>query len=156
MPGEDDGSAGATAEAETGSSGPNLLSPNILAFTGGSVNPAQRTVLGPRVPVKPVPVWIGMNPPTAEQLAAQAAEEQAAEEARKAKKSQKKAIAAKPKASKAAEASAPVEKGKAGRASVSLKPVSGADVVKDKPGTHTPVVPVKAKAAAAKPAPKAN
>jgi D-alanyl-D-alanine carboxypeptidase len=155
MPGEDDGSAGANAETETGSA-PNLFSPNILAFTGGSVNPAQRTLLSPRVPVKPVPVWIGMNPPSQAELAAQAAQEQAAEEARNARKNRKKAVAGKSNTDKAAEAAQTVEKGKAGRASVSLKPVSGADVVKDKPAASNSVVPVKAKAAAAKPASKAN
>jgi D-alanyl-D-alanine carboxypeptidase len=123
MPGEDDGSATVNAGADAGF--PNLLSSNVLAYVGGSVQ-SSRTTLGPRAPVQPVPVWIGPNPPNETELAAQAAAEEAQEQARLARKSKKK-VAKKPEAGSKTAATDPtaaiVEDGKTGRASVSLKPV---------------------------------
>ena len=66
-------------------SGPNLFGSGIFAFAGGSgVDSIRRTQLGPRAPVSPIRVWVGLNPPGAAELATQAAEEDAADKAAKA------------------------------------------------------------------------
>src|SRR3712207_3962654 len=85
MPGEDDGSGTVAASADSGI--PNLLSSNVLAYVGGSIQ--TRTTLGPRAPVQPVRVWIGPNAPSETELAAQAAEEAAEEQARLEKRKQR-------------------------------------------------------------------
>ena len=78
MPQEED----APAVAETDSNIPNLFSSEVMAFAGDAAE-ALRTVLGPRAAVQPERVWIGLNPPSEAELAAQAAAEAAAEQARK-------------------------------------------------------------------------
>jgi D-alanyl-D-alanine carboxypeptidase len=135
MPEEEDGSSPASADA--GAGGPNLFGTNVFAFAA-SPTPA-RAVLGPRAAVQPVRVWIGPNPPSEADLAAQAAEEDAAEQARLAKKKGKRALAHKGRHEAPAKSAAADQKlkiptgaigeGKAGRASVTLKPVSGAKAV---------------------------
>ncbi|MET0427070.1 MAG: D-alanyl-D-alanine carboxypeptidase family protein, partial [Microvirga sp.] len=67
-----------TTVAEDSAGTPNLLnaSSNIFAFVEGTQ--PLRTTLGPRTMVQPVPVWIGMNPPSERDIAAQAAAEDAA------------------------------------------------------------------------------
>jgi D-alanyl-D-alanine carboxypeptidase len=128
MPGEEDGAGTVNASVDSGI--PNLLSSNVLAYAGGSLQPT-RTTLGPRAPVQPVRVWIGANPPSETELAAQAAEEAAEEQARLAKRA-KKTIAKKsdPAAKAGAESrlavpAAILDEGKNGRQSLSIKPVSG-------------------------------
>jgi D-alanyl-D-alanine carboxypeptidase len=162
MPQEED----TPAVAETDSNIPNLFSSEVMAFAGDSAEKPVRTVLGPRAAVQPERVWIGLNPPSEAELAAQAAAEEAAEQARKAKT--KKATASKKKPAKEAdskEANAkasddkkagdkePVKakaKGKEQpRASVAVKPVTGTS----KPAAKTPAdtkskAPQKADAAA--------
>src|SRR6478735_326394 len=89
MPQEED----APVVSETESNIPNLFSSEVMAFAGASAEKPLRTVLGPRAAVQPERVWIGLNPPSEAELAAQAAAEAAAEQARKAKT--KKATASK-------------------------------------------------------------
>jgi D-alanyl-D-alanine carboxypeptidase len=127
MPDEEDGTGTVNASVDSGI--PNLLSSSVLAFAGGSVQPS-RTPLGPRAPVQPVRVWIGANPPSESDLAAQAAEEEAEEQARLAKRA-KKTIAKKPDAaakgvaeSRLAVPASILEDGKSGRQTLSIKPVS--------------------------------
>jgi D-alanyl-D-alanine carboxypeptidase len=79
MPKEED----APVVAEEDSGVPNLFSSEVMAFAGDAHKPV-RTVLGPRAAVQPERVWIGLNPPSETELAAQAAAEEAAEQARKA------------------------------------------------------------------------
>jgi D-alanyl-D-alanine carboxypeptidase len=132
VPEEDD--APATVSNESGT--PNLFSSNILAFAGSGPDDFQRTPLAPRSPaVQPIRVWVGLNPPTEAELAAQAAEEEAAEAARKSKVKSRKA-GKKAATHKTALPSGAIEdgKGKKGRASLTLKPVSGSDITKDSPG----------------------
>ena len=81
MPQEED----APAVAETDSNIPNLFSSEVMAFAGAAAEKPVRTVLGPRAAVQPERVWIGLNPPSEAEIAAQAAAEAAAEQARKAK-----------------------------------------------------------------------
>jgi D-alanyl-D-alanine carboxypeptidase len=128
MPGEEDGAGTVNASVDSGI--PNLLSSNVLAYAGGSVQPT-RTTLGPRSPVQPVRVWIGANPPSETELAAQAAEEEAEEQARLAKRA-KKTIAKKPDTSAKAAAeprlavpASILDEGKNRRQTLSIKPVSG-------------------------------
>ena len=142
MPGEDDSSGTVSAEPESGI--PNLLSTNVLAFAGGTVQ--ARTTLGPRAPVQPIRVWLGPNPPSETELAAEAAAEEAAEKARLAKRKGGKKVAKKP---AAAADSTVIEEGEGGRATLSLKPVSGTPAPGAK-GTTT------AKAAPKKTEPKAD
>jgi D-alanyl-D-alanine carboxypeptidase len=115
--------------------------------------------------VQPIRVWIGLNPPSETDLATQAAEEDAADQARKSKgrKPGAKRLVAEPKLPLPAGA---IEEGKGksgiagknGRASLSLKPVSGADITKDSssaakpPAAKAAVTPVKAKVEPKKPA----
>ncbi|WP_052003498.1 D-alanyl-D-alanine carboxypeptidase family protein [Microvirga sp. BSC39] len=138
MPQEED----TPAVAETDSNIPNLFSSEVMAFAGTAADKPVRTVLGPRTAVQPERVWVGLNPPSEAEIAAQAAAEAAAEQARKTKK------AAAPKKGKAAakqenaatqddtkaaesEPAKPTaksaDKGKATpRVSVTVKPVTGA------------------------------
>ena len=113
---------------------PNLFSSSMLAFAGGSAaaDAIRRTPLGPRAVVQPIRVWIGLNPPSDTDLATQAAEEDAADQTRKGKgrKAAAKAALAEPKLPLPAGA-IQEGKGKNGRASLTLKPVSGADITKD-------------------------
>jgi len=137
MPQEDD----APVVAETDSNIPNLFSSEVMAFAGDTPDKPTRTVLGPRAAVQPERVWVGLNPPSEAELAAQAAAEAAAEQARRAKT--KKAAAPKKDKTPAAEvakddtgteaAATPEKKpaqanapGKAQpRVSVTVKPVTG-------------------------------
>jgi D-alanyl-D-alanine carboxypeptidase len=131
MPGEDD-SGTVEADATT----PNLLnSPNVLSFAGGAAQPP-RTLLGPRAPVQPVRVWIGANPPSEAELAAQAAQEEAEEQERIAKRKaaqEKRQAARKKVATEKADAAEKklavppsiLEEGKNGRTTLSVKPVNG-------------------------------
>jgi len=127
MPEEDD----SQVASETDSNIPNLFSSDVMAFAGDTQKPV-RTVLGPRAAVEPERVWIGLNPPSEAELAAQAAAEEAAEKARLNKK---KAIASKKKTAKqtadnkdadqttsADDGSKTIAKG---RVSVTVKPVTG-------------------------------
>jgi len=133
MPGEEDGSTPAAAGMDQDGPGPGLFGTNAFAFAA-SPSPA-RAVLGPRAPVQPVRVWIGPTPPSEADLAAQAAEEDAADQARQTRKG-KRAVAGKATSEGAVKAAAAdqklkiptgvIEEGKNGRASVTLKPVSGA------------------------------
>jgi D-alanyl-D-alanine carboxypeptidase len=125
-----------TTVAEDGTSNaPNLFSSDVLAFAGGAAKP-MRTTLGPRAAVQPERVWVGLNPPSETQLAAEAAKEKAAEDAQKAKKkavSTKKGAKSPAKdanASDEAEADPTPAKAKAKgksepRSSLSFKPVNG-------------------------------
>jgi D-alanyl-D-alanine carboxypeptidase len=115
--------------AEDDSNIPNLFSSDVMAFAGDTQKPV-RTVLGPRTAVQPERVWIGLNPPSEAELAAQAAAEEAAEQARQQKK---KAATAKKKSPKQAAAKEPdetpvIEEGSKakskGRVSVTVKPVT--------------------------------
>ncbi|MCG7393660.1 D-alanyl-D-alanine carboxypeptidase [Microvirga sp. ACRRW] len=134
MPQEED----APVVAEENSTVPNLFSSEVMAFAGETQKPV-RTVLGPRTAVQPERVWIGLNPPSEAELAAQAAAEEAAEQARLNKK---KATAAKKKGGKQAaakdadETAEADDDGKAkskGRVSVTVKPVTGQKANAQKP-----------------------
>lgn len=81
MPQEED----TPAVAETDSNIPNLFSTEVMAFAGAAADKPVRTVLGPRTAVQPERVWVGLNPPSEAEIAAQAAAEAAAEQARRAK-----------------------------------------------------------------------
>lgn len=160
MPGEDDGPD--TVAAESDIKIPNLFSGNVLAYAGSAPTPLRRTTLGPRAPVEPVRVWVGLNPPSAAELAEEAAKEKAAEKARasKGKKTVKKP-AAKKGDSKLPIPDAAIEEDKNGRASLTIKPVTGSDdkSTDSKADGKTPAkAPAKAKAptkaAPKKPAPK--
>jgi D-alanyl-D-alanine carboxypeptidase len=145
--------------AETDSNIPNLFSSEVMAFAGASTEKPVRTVLGPRAAAQPERVWIGLNPPSEAELAAQAAAEEAAEQARRAKT--KKAAAPKKTPAKQADAKAPDEKsddkkepvkttakGKdQPRASVAVKPVTGSAKPAAKPAADTKAKPQKADAA---------
>jgi len=106
---------------------PNLFSSDVMAFAGDTQKP-MRTVLGPRAAVQPERVWIGLNPPSDAELAAQAAAEEAAEQARQKKaasgKKSSKQTAKKPDATSA---SADDKAKSKGRVSVTVKPVTGQD-----------------------------
>jgi len=133
LPAEEDGNGNVTANAANDATTISLFnSTGALAFTGTS-EPTRRTTLGPRAPVQPVKVWVGLNPPSAAEEDAE--EKEATPKAPKPKslKRSKAAAAtdasdAKLKALSAVEPKAIVEEGKGGkeaaRSSVSLKPVS--------------------------------
>jgi D-alanyl-D-alanine carboxypeptidase len=148
MPREEDSP---TVAADESTNIPNLLSSDVMAFAGDAQKPV-RTVLGPRPAVQPERVWVGLNPPSETELAAQAAAENAAERARKAK-TKKAATPKKGKAASEAPETTPVienadkttAKGKdQGRKSVTLKPVSEPA----KPAAKAAPKPQKADAAA--------
>ncbi|WP_210493116.1 D-alanyl-D-alanine carboxypeptidase family protein [Microvirga antarctica] len=116
---------------------PNLFSSDMLAFAGGAQ--PLRTSLGPRSAVQPELVWVGLNPPSERDLAAEAAKEEAAlkakdAKAQKLKAAQEKAAKSKGKKDKsaveavatddAADDKPAASKGKA-RAVISVKPVAG-------------------------------
>jgi D-alanyl-D-alanine carboxypeptidase len=147
MPGEDDSPETVTADSDA--KVPNFFNSNVLAYAGSTPTPLRRTTLGPRAPVDPVRVWVGLNPPSSAELAQEAEKEKAAERARasKDKKAAKPAAKAKSKLPEAA-----IEEGKNGRSSLSVKPVTG-DGAKAKPAAKKP--PGKSEASA-KPAAKAN
>jgi D-alanyl-D-alanine carboxypeptidase len=64
MPGEDDSPTGENLTAA--SSVPNLTAvAGAMAFAGTAMAPVPKTVLGPRGPLNPIPVWIGRTPPAA-------------------------------------------------------------------------------------------
>jgi D-alanyl-D-alanine carboxypeptidase len=67
LPGEEDGApvtASAGESPETASpQNPLFNSTSLLAFTGSGDAALKRTTLGPRAPVQPVRVWVGLNPP---------------------------------------------------------------------------------------------
>jgi D-alanyl-D-alanine carboxypeptidase len=140
-PGEDDGGMTVAAGADTGTGlfGTSNLAPNLMAYAGGTLAPANRTVLGPRGPVQPIDVWLGANPPNAAEAKAQAEAEDAEEKARVDKKAKRgRAVAARPAADDADAAAKPA----------AAKPNEAAE---DKP---KPVAarPAPAKPAAARPA----
>ncbi|MEZ0169122.1 serine hydrolase [Microvirga sp. TS319] len=126
VPQEED--APVVAEDDT-SNIPNLFSSDVMAFAGDTQKPV-RTVLGPRTAVQPERVWVGLNPPSEAELAAQAAAEEAAEQAR-----QKKRAASSKKngkqAAKKPDVTPVIEEGdkakSKGRVSVTVKPVAGQD-----------------------------
>ncbi len=162
MPQEED----APAVAETDSNIPNLFSSEVMAFAGASAEKPLRTVLGPRAAVQPERVWIGLNPPSEAEIAAQAAAEAAAEQARKAKT--KKATASKKDKApdkdteaKASDDETADDKKPAKtaaktkdqpRASVAVKPVTGSAKPAAKPASK-PAAETKSKAPADKPKP---
>jgi D-alanyl-D-alanine carboxypeptidase len=164
MPQEED----APAVTETDSNIPNLFSSEVMAFAGDAAAKPIRTMLGPRAAVQPERVWIGLNPPSEAELAAQAAAEAAAEQARKTKKAaapkKGKAVAKQKDDETSDEANAtekePVKataKGKAQpRVSVTVKPVTGAAKPAAKPATDTKAKPPQKADAAAKPKSVAN
>jgi len=163
VPEEDD--AAPAANVDAGASAPNLFSSNVLAFAGGAAAEAiRRTPLGPRGAVQPIRVWIGLNPPSESDLATQAAEEDAADQARKSKGKKSAGKRGAPAEPKVALPAGAIEDGKDkagiagknGRATLSLKPVSGADITKDsspaaKSQPPASVAPAKAKADGKKP-----
>ncbi len=125
MPQEDD----APVVAEGTSNIPNLFSSEVMAFAGDTQKPV-RTVLGPRTAVQPERVWIGLNPPSEAELAAQAAAEEAAAQARQKKKaaSSKKSTKQAAKKPDVTPVIADDDKTKSkGRVSVTVKPVTGQD-----------------------------
>jgi len=114
--------------AEDDSNIPNLFSSDVMAFAGDTQKPV-RTVLGPRAAVQPERVWIGLNPPSEAELAAQAAAEEAAEQARRKKKAATSKKNTKQTAKKP-DVTPVIEEDKAkskGRVSVTVKPVTGQD-----------------------------
>jgi D-alanyl-D-alanine carboxypeptidase len=149
-PGEEDGLNPMGAGLDSDSGGPNLLGSSVFAFAASP--PSGRAVLGPRSAVQPVRVWIGPNPPSETELAAQAAEEDAA--AARAGKKGRKGLARRGDDAKSLQAdrlkipAGVIEEGKNGRVSASLKPVSGT-----KPDAGAPDRP-KSKAGKASPAGK--
>jgi D-alanyl-D-alanine carboxypeptidase len=75
MPGEDDSPNGENLTAAAAAGMPNLMgATTALAFAGGATPPAPRTVLGPRAPLRPIPVWVGRTPPAVATAAAEADE----------------------------------------------------------------------------------
>ncbi|MGO4388399.1 D-alanyl-D-alanine carboxypeptidase family protein [Microvirga sp. 2YAF29] len=131
MPQEEEGTP--VASEDTGV--PNLFSSEVMAFAGDAQKPV-RTVLGPRTAVVPERVWVGLNPPSEAELAAQAAAEEAAEKARTAKKktatpkkSTKQAVSKESDATD--DEDTKTTKGK-GRVTVTVKPVSGQSKAGDK------------------------
>lgn len=74
--GEDDGESQASpveAKVDTGtSSNPTLdvFAPTALAFSGSPETKLPKVTLAPRAPTTPVLVWTGLNPPSAEEIAA--------------------------------------------------------------------------------------
>ncbi|NIX75225.1 D-alanyl-D-alanine carboxypeptidase family protein [Microvirga terricola] len=111
MPKEEDGSTVATGD-DPGS--PNLFASGVMAYTGDGTQPL-RTALASRADVEPERVWVGLNPPSVADLARQAAEEDAADRARKAKTHKKKIAHTGP---------AKASKHEGGRTSLTLTPVS--------------------------------
>ncbi|WP_414472822.1 D-alanyl-D-alanine carboxypeptidase family protein [Microvirga sp. M2] len=126
VPQEDD--APVVAEDDT-SNVPNLFSSDVMAFAGDTQKPV-RTVLGPRTAVQPERVWVGLNPPSEAELAAQAAAEEAAEQARQKKRAASSKKNAK-QAAKKPDVTPVIEEGdktkSKGRVSVTVKPVTGHD-----------------------------
>ncbi|WP_046861913.1 D-alanyl-D-alanine carboxypeptidase family protein [Microvirga massiliensis] len=115
VPDEDDSQS--QTMAGTVPSGP--LASGLLAFAGmPQLAPGAPTILEPRGPVQPIRVWLGLNPPSQTELAKQAEEEEASEKASKATK------AASSKKGKKSSSTKVVDKDD-GRASISVKPVSG-------------------------------
>ncbi|MGO4707063.1 D-alanyl-D-alanine carboxypeptidase family protein [Microvirga sp. 2MCAF38] len=133
-----------TIGAEPDLTTPNLLSsPNVFAYAGGTA----RTALGPRSTAEPVPVWIGLNPPSQAELAAQAAAEDAADKAARDAKNAQKKIA------KAGDVKTIKEKKDQNRASISLKPVNDPGKSSSKAGAKVQAS-VDTKAKPKKPDPK--
>ena len=128
VPNEEDSAT--TLATEQGGGVPNLFSSDMLAFAGGAQ--PLRTSFGPRSAVQPERVWVGLNPPSESEVAAEAAKEAAAAaKAREAKSQKSKSKNAKGKvdADTVAETDDKPEvdkvesKGKA-RATISVKPVT--------------------------------
>jgi D-alanyl-D-alanine carboxypeptidase len=115
VPDEDDGPS--QMMAATVPSSP--LATGLLAFAGmPQLAPGTRTALEPRAPVQPVRVWLGLNPPSQTELAKEAEEEAAEKDSKPAKAARSK------RKGKDASQTKVVEKDD-GRASISVKPVSG-------------------------------
>jgi D-alanyl-D-alanine carboxypeptidase len=103
--------------AGTVTSGP--LASGLLAFAGmPQLAPGTRSVLQPRGPVQPVRVWLGLEPPGQAELAKEAEEEEAEEKKRKS------TTTARSK-EKGKAASRKVVDKEDGRASISVRPVTG-------------------------------
>jgi D-alanyl-D-alanine carboxypeptidase len=168
MPGEEDGSSPVSAGLDSEAGGPNLFGSGVMAFAAAP----NRALLGPRAPVQPVRVWIGAAPPSEADLAAQAAEEEAAEQARLAKRKGRKAVARKGGDSKEVAGddkpkipSGAIQEGRNGRTTGTLKPVTDrkAKAADDADGPEKPraggkAAPAKAdaKPVAITPKPKAD
>ncbi|WP_201859467.1 D-alanyl-D-alanine carboxypeptidase family protein [Microvirga soli] len=147
MPQEDD----APAVAETDSNIPNLFSSEVMAFAGAAANKPVRTVLGPRTAVEPEKVWVGLNPPSEAEIAAQAAAEAAAEQARRAK-TKKAAAPKKGKAAAKQEEAAEQDDEKAAEKEPAKATVKSTDKAKTPPRVSVTVKPVTGAKPAAKPA----
>ena len=79
------GGPGRTGQRRRRFGHPNLFGSDVFAFAGGSGAADPHAPLGPRAPVSRSASGSGLNPPSDAELAAQAAEEAAEEEARLAK-----------------------------------------------------------------------
>jgi D-alanyl-D-alanine carboxypeptidase len=132
VPEEDNSTTLATDQS---SGVPNLFSSDMMAFAGGAT--PVRTSLLPRSAVQPERVWVGLNPPSESEIAAEAAKEAAAaakareakaEKAKSAKNKNQKGKASDDKIATESDDEPKVEKaetkGKA-RATISVKPVTG-------------------------------
>jgi D-alanyl-D-alanine carboxypeptidase len=161
-PGEDDGGMTVAAGVETGLGFTGA--PNLMAYVGGSIAPTNRTVLGPRGPVQPIDVWLGPNPPNADELKAQAEAEDAEERARLAKRAKRgkaATVASKPAADDDVEAKAkpaasdePAAKPTRPTAKTAAKTAAKPDDTK--PAAAKPVAAKPATKPAAKPDPAAK
>lgn len=131
MPEED---SSTTLASDQNSGVPNLFSSDMMAFAGGAT--PVRTSLLPRSTVQPERVWVGLNPPSESEIAAEAAKEAAAaakareakaEKAKSAKNKNQKGKASDDQIATEADDEPKVEKaetkGKA-RATISVKPVT--------------------------------
>jgi D-alanyl-D-alanine carboxypeptidase len=147
MPGEDDTPEQMTVDSKV--KVPNLFDSNVMAYAGGTTTALRRTTLGPRAPVEPVRVWVGLEPPSSAELAAEEEKEKAAEKERQSKKK----TASKPTSKGKAKLDLPegaIEEGKNGRASLTIKPVSGKDdkdAKSGKPAAKAKTPPPRPKAA---------
>ena len=131
MPEED---SSTTLASDQNSGVPNLFSSDMMAFAGGAT--PVRTSLLPRSAVQPERVWVGLNPPSESEIAAEAAKEAAAaakareakaEKAKSAKNKKQKGKTSDDQIATEADDEPKVEKaetkGKA-RATISVKPVT--------------------------------
>jgi D-alanyl-D-alanine carboxypeptidase len=134
LPSEEEGGPAAAAAAGDGPDGGNAQSAlfnstNLLAFLGTGDSALKRPTLGPRAPVQPVRVWVGLNPPDP---GTEEDDEPAAKgKGRKALKVKPLARTAAPATDAADDAKSAKEKPaknakKHGRVHLSVKPASGA------------------------------
>lgn len=156
VPNEEDSAT--TLASDQNSGVPNLFSTDMMAFAGGAT--PLRTSLTPRSAVQPERVWVGLNPPSESEVAAEAAKEAAAlakesaaksEKAKNAKNKNQKGKVADEKIATETNDEPKVEKAETkgrARATISVKPVTD----KVKPGTKHAAVKDVAKDTASEPA----